>query len=949
MKYFLIPFVCIPYLLIGQTKLPDVIKPSPQAGEMVKYIDYPMDLSSGLPSTSIPIYNVTSGSINLPISISYHASGFKPNEDESGVIGLGWNLNAFGMISRSINKNPDENYWNTIIPLKENIHGTQTNLLVEDADVALLNGIAQYGTDTSPDIFSYSLPNSEGGKFVYGRNTVLSEFKKAVLLPYKPVKVISYPPDTSNLDYYEIIDENGTTYRFGKSISSGQIVREYFRDFSSSNQQGNGITSWSLTEIISANKKDTLYFEYDDVIGKLNSNFIDKYNIQFSTNVSLLTCHEGQCPGNSNIQDQIQYNYNAYSQKKITKITFNSGYVKFSYKSNLYPDHLLDKIEIFSNGATNPLKIIKFNQTKYQNASTSTSAKYWYKLDEVGFYDSGNVKVNKYNFEYNSANFPFIDTSTNPTSAWLVNTSSIDFWGFYNGASNTNLLPSNYTWTGMWGTTNLFGNADRSANYFFAQRGYSKKIIFPTGGERSFEYEGNKNVNGEFVGGLRVKSISNKSGEKEIKRTFTYAGSSRPLNSLYFKKHSMSTVKIPFQYAYSTNDFTASSAPNTDININGRSIIYSKVIEYDGDEIINNGRIEHVFDTSILQIYPKFYLRSLSVPFSPWNFSFYSIPLSLYYYDVIFGNILEKETNFYNDKGDLVKIVKNNYSHTLKQNLKGFYCSALINYGASYNYKKSGAFNFYNYDIQQLSQKLDSTETTNYLGGNVLTSKEEYTYNDNLFVTKKTSDASDGGILISQYKYPTDFATQIPYTQMVNKNIIAPVIEETQSKATRPLSSTKNIYKDWGNDNILPEFIQSAKGTNSLEDRIQYQSYYISGNIKEVSLKDNTHIVYIWGYNNQYPIAKIENSTSAQVSGALGISDLNTVNETYLTAINNLRTSLPNAMVSTYTYLPLVGLSTVTDPKNDTTTYNYDNFGRLRFVKDKDGNILSENQYNYKQ
>jgi uncharacterized protein RhaS with RHS repeats len=53
-------------------------------------------------------------------------------------------------------------------------------------------------------------------------------------------------------------------------------------------------------------------------------------------------------------------------------------------------------------------------------------------------------------------------------------------------------------------------------------------------------------------------------------------------------------------------------------------------------------------------------------------------------------------------------------------------------------------------------------------------------------------------------------------------------------------------------------------------------------------------------------------------------------------------------MVTTYTYLPLVGVSTITDPKGDIITYSYDSFGRLEFVKDKSGNILSENQYNYK-
>jgi hypothetical protein len=53
-------------------------------------------------------------------------------------------------------------------------------------------------------------------------------------------------------------------------------------------------------------------------------------------------------------------------------------------------------------------------------------------------------------------------------------------------------------------------------------------------------------------------------------------------------------------------------------------------------------------------------------------------------------------------------------------------------------------------------------------------------------------------------------------------------------------------------------------------------------------------------------------------------------------------------MITTITYKPSIGISTITDPKEDVITYHYDGFNRLEFVKDKNNNILSENKYHYK-
>ncbi len=40
--------------------------------------------------------------------------------------------------------------------------------------------------------------------------------------------------------------------------------------------------------------------------------------------------------------------------------------------------------------------------------------------------------------------------------------------------------------------------------------------------------------------------------------------------------------------------------------------------------------------------------------------------------------------------------------------------------------------------------------------------------------------------------------------------------------------------------------------------------------------------------------------------------------------------------------------SSITDPKGDKMTYIYDDFNRLKEVRDKNNNILFENEYHYR-
>ena len=73
----------------------DFTPKSPEASAFDKYGDIGVSQFTGSPNISFPL----SLSEDVPISISYNASGNKP-EEHHGWVGAGFNLNVGGMISR---------------------------------------------------------------------------------------------------------------------------------------------------------------------------------------------------------------------------------------------------------------------------------------------------------------------------------------------------------------------------------------------------------------------------------------------------------------------------------------------------------------------------------------------------------------------------------------------------------------------------------------------------------------------------------------------------------------------------------------------------------------------------------------------------------------------------------------------------------------------------------
>jgi len=64
--------------------------------------------------------------------------------------------------------------------------------------------------------------------------------------------------------------------------------------------------------------------------------------------------------------------------------------------------------------------------------------------------------------------------------------------------------------------------------------------------------------------------------------------------------------------------------------------------------------------------------------------------------------------------------------------------------------------------------------------------------------------------------------------------------------------------------------------------------------------------------------------------------------------LEGVRLHPEDALMTTFSYNPLRGMTSATDPSGKTIYYEYDGFGRLEFTRDLDGNILNKYEYNYR-
>ncbi|MCL6218453.1 RHS repeat protein [Zunongwangia pacifica] len=963
-------FFLVSITVLGQ-EVPDITPTSPNAATLGEYGNTPVSLAIGTPNISILIWNIKGSKLSLPISVSYRASGIKI-EDQGSNIGLGWALNAGGVITRSIKGLPENginSYTNKISPKRP--ESLPFNMNPDLLDLSIVTEISsEYSTtDTEPDLFFYNFGNYSG-KFVFDENGA------ARIMPDSQFK-LEY---TTNPEADIVItDLDGIKYYFDDTESIGL----------------NNI-SWYLTKIVSADGSEEISFEYAlekftywypaRSIAYVDARLTIEENIN-AVNVQQRALRLTKINTNFGVSlefkaEQERSDYNLSSASSANKAKAITG-IEIKYEGHLKKKVLFDQEFIETN---KPLSTSNY-LWKFHDMSWANKRMYLKSIKEI---NTINVDEKKHVFEYWGRLSNGKDSLANKMSY------AQDHWGYYNGENYNSSLRPAFSGSVPHGlnvtlSQKMVSGADRSASFPWSRCGTLKSITYPTGGKSTFNYEAHigdhAHADDVEVGGLRISEIVERDFSGDILKTKKYEYK----NGFIVDYPNYTNYDAIFVFPNFDNDLGNFYLYNSNFNhtdpignhkqykvmihsgsvfglgsTNGYHISYREVKEIE----VGNGFILNVYNganesrsgdfTDTYYEYDPVSVNNMRQRYS-WRIAWQeegirkgsNFPRSRGGWpyaprtDYSWKRGLLQEQYFYKEGESIpIKSIINDYSY---KNLIPVYGLIWQKENIdSYTENPSTAWSvfFYgNYKIQYGVANLTKQTITQ----DGVTVVRDYDYNDKNQIASTTITNSDGKVMVTETKYPNDFAvSNNVYKKMETANILSPVIEEKIRTHNAAVSTTRTNYKDWGNAVYQPERIQSSKGTGVWQDRIVFEDYYANGKIKEVSKAGGAHIVYLWGYHGQYPIAKIENTTKATLENELGL--LKNVDESDLPAINNLRSNsaFKDAMITTYEYEPLVGMTVMTDPRGRTTTYHYDDFGRLEMVKDHEGKLVEEYEYHYK-
>jgi hypothetical protein len=985
---------------IPSTTSTNYIPAAPSVSSLMNFAEIPVNEFTGIPNIQENIFSskTLSSLINLDISYAYHPKGISFIQKSSD-LGTGWSLNCGGSISRMVMFRPEvsnQSYQNLSyadtyffnfmgfagsFQIKYGQNNVNPEVIVKRTDQSNLK-IEFIKDPNSNKIDSFTIYDTKGIKYVFSVFDInVSTFNmnspNGLPIGAKNLMKLAY---RSSWHLKEIIDNNNK-----------KILNFNYETFT----REDNISSISIPLIYSLNKlkevdvigfsKINLSYTYSPEMDEINTNYhCDPFNLK-----AILISDYKNNVIKKIIPDFEYYSFQVLERDNVYPAHINNipkirRYLKsiketnnvgdelnktlFSYKLNLPSQNLFLDSSGFINAqdacfVKNPV-FWNYNQDQlYSNfefaLSNKESSDYGilsgikYKIGggyeflfetntfsktlESVFSDISFAKLNDenkqfdliHNFNYNTANQNYVEFTIPNHSLG----SKIYYFKFENQtlnippqlqpAENTDFEEVVYDLVNISSSPNnfqilqSFSEHHLSALFNIGENCLGKSIYLTPGTYRiNFSAYMNLIANGSI-------KIYEENYKPNLNR-YVYGGGNRIKEIKKYESVSINNLEltdklnlvntISFEYNF-FNDYFKSSGELSYGGL-GNDLYFDSM---SSDYQVNYKNVKKIFNNNIGFSKTTFLLPSES---------------SIGYYSIKDGLPLKVE--LYNSNNELINLTQTGYVFEQDQNLI---------YALDWNNTNVNRYPTF------IKNKVITTNNYFYPSGtstpNIVTTNETSIYNTlNKQIASHTVNNSVGETLTTNYFYHTG-------NSPTSQNRISEIERIETKKGTELLSESKINYSNnfAGNQSFLPSTIEVKKGQFQSEVRLRNNLYDEFGHVLEVEQDSGVKTCYVYGYNKTQPIAKIENATYSSIESQ--VSNLQTISnsgseEELITALSELRNSLPNEMVTTYTYKPLIGVSTITDPKGDKITYSYDSFGRLQTVKDKDGNVLSENQYNYR-
>jgi len=185
-----------------------VVPPTAEAAQLGKFGEHAVNTYTGVPNIQVPIYAIQGHDISLQVGLSYNSTGNKTAEGASWV-GVGWNLNAGGVISRVVLGELDENvnYYNKAQEIEDGLIAPNPSLTIDEYE--FLYDVAKGEIESQPDQFYASF----GGRNI---KFYISPRKRIYIKEYADLRISATYTTGGDINTISIVDEKGTTYVFSE-------------------------------------------------------------------------------------------------------------------------------------------------------------------------------------------------------------------------------------------------------------------------------------------------------------------------------------------------------------------------------------------------------------------------------------------------------------------------------------------------------------------------------------------------------------------------------------------------------------------------------------------------------------------------------------------------------------------------------------------------------------